>query len=100
MKINMVYKIYLLTLVLVASLVSSSFAGAYIIFSTINVLTFLLYNNLYEHMYESLYLEEDDQISKRDDIIHERLLRANTKDYGRSDPAPTFVKPPFKLIPN
>ncbi|XP_022146128.1 protein CASPARIAN STRIP INTEGRITY FACTOR 1 [Momordica charantia] len=32
--------------------------------------------------------------------IHERLLRANTKDYGRYDPAPAFVKPPFKLIPN
>ncbi|CAM8990035.1 unnamed protein product [Rhodiola kirilowii] len=32
--------------------------------------------------------------------IHERLLRVNTRDYGRYDPAPTFVKPPFKLIPN
>ncbi|KAK3008149.1 hypothetical protein RJ639_015128 [Escallonia herrerae] len=32
--------------------------------------------------------------------VHERLLRANTKDYGSYDPAPTFVKPPFKLIPN
>ncbi|XP_004511001.1 protein CASPARIAN STRIP INTEGRITY FACTOR 1 [Cicer arietinum] len=32
--------------------------------------------------------------------IHERLLRANTKDYGRYDPTPTFSKPPFKLIPN
>lgn len=33
-------------------------------------------------------------------IIRERLLRANTKDYGRYDPSPTFSKPPFKLIPN
>ncbi|XP_058745651.1 protein CASPARIAN STRIP INTEGRITY FACTOR 1-like [Vicia villosa] len=33
-------------------------------------------------------------------IIHERLLRANTKDYGRYDPTPTFSKPPYKLIPN
>ncbi|KAL8096929.1 protein CASPARIAN STRIP INTEGRITY FACTOR 1-like [Apium graveolens] len=33
-------------------------------------------------------------------IIHGRLLRVNTKDYGNYDPAPTFVKPPFKLIPN
>ncbi|XP_041010216.1 protein CASPARIAN STRIP INTEGRITY FACTOR 1-like [Juglans microcarpa x Juglans regia] len=32
--------------------------------------------------------------------VHERLLRANTKDYGRYNPAPTLVKPPFKLIPN
>ncbi|MBA0712071.1 hypothetical protein Golax_011196 [Gossypium laxum] len=34
------------------------------------------------------------------DAIHERLLRANTKDYGRYDPTPALVKPPFKLIPN
>ncbi|KAI3969912.1 hypothetical protein MKX01_038380 [Papaver californicum] len=32
--------------------------------------------------------------------VHERLLRVNTKDYGRYDPSPTLVKPPFKLIPN
>ncbi|KAK9164232.1 hypothetical protein Syun_005134 [Stephania yunnanensis] len=32
--------------------------------------------------------------------IHERLLKVNTKDYGRYDPAPALVKPPFKLIPN
>ncbi|KGN61823.1 protein CASPARIAN STRIP INTEGRITY FACTOR 2 [Cucumis sativus] len=35
-----------------------------------------------------------------EEIIHERLLRVNTKDYGRYDPSPAFVKPPFKLIPN
>ncbi|XP_041015282.1 protein CASPARIAN STRIP INTEGRITY FACTOR 1-like isoform X1 [Juglans microcarpa x Juglans regia] len=35
-----------------------------------------------------------------EDSIHERLLRVNTKDYGRYDPAPALVKPPFKLIPN
>ncbi|ESW05793.1 hypothetical protein PHAVU_011G210100 [Phaseolus vulgaris] len=32
--------------------------------------------------------------------IHERVLRANTKDYGRYDPSPSLSKPPFKLIPN
>ncbi|KAG6762872.1 hypothetical protein POTOM_033399 [Populus tomentosa] len=32
--------------------------------------------------------------------IHERLLRANTKDYGNYNPAPALVRPPFKLIPN
>ncbi|CAI9101964.1 OLC1v1000139C1 [Oldenlandia corymbosa var. corymbosa] len=32
--------------------------------------------------------------------IHERLLKVNTKDYGRYDPAPALGKPPFKLIPN
>ncbi|XP_068642121.1 protein CASPARIAN STRIP INTEGRITY FACTOR 1-like [Aristolochia californica] len=30
----------------------------------------------------------------------ERMLKVHTKDYGSYDPAPTFVKPPFKLIPN
>ncbi|OWM83877.1 hypothetical protein CDL15_Pgr004308 [Punica granatum] len=32
--------------------------------------------------------------------IHERLLKVSTKDYGRYDPAPALVRPPFKLIPN
>ncbi|XP_039039985.1 protein CASPARIAN STRIP INTEGRITY FACTOR 1-like [Hibiscus syriacus] len=32
--------------------------------------------------------------------IHERVLRVNTKDYGKYDPSPALVKPPFKLIPN
>ncbi|GAA0161367.1 hypothetical protein LIER_17698 [Lithospermum erythrorhizon] len=35
-----------------------------------------------------------------EDLVHERLLRVNTKDYGRYDPAPSFAKPRFKLIPN
>ncbi|KAI3434305.1 uncharacterized protein J3R85_006558, partial [Psidium guajava] len=33
-------------------------------------------------------------------IIHERLLKVNAKDYGRYDQAPALVRPPFKLIPN
>ncbi|XP_044489402.1 protein CASPARIAN STRIP INTEGRITY FACTOR 1-like [Mangifera indica] len=43
-----------------------------------------------------------DKVSQREEmsVIHERLLKVNTKDYGRYDPSPTFVKPPFKLIPN
>ncbi|KAL7118727.1 hypothetical protein ABFS83_02G020500 [Erythranthe nasuta] len=32
--------------------------------------------------------------------IHERVLKVKTNDYGSYDPAPAFVKPPFKLIPN
>ncbi|KAJ9189697.1 hypothetical protein P3X46_000956 [Hevea brasiliensis] len=46
--------------------------------------------------------EELSKPSKQDELsmIHERLLRANTKDYGKYDPAPALVKPPFKLIPN
>ncbi|KAL4278597.1 hypothetical protein GQ457_03G002520 [Hibiscus cannabinus] len=41
-------------------------------------------------------VEEDD----KDEGIHERLLRVNTRDYGKYDPTPALVKPPFKLIPN
>ncbi|PPS06504.1 hypothetical protein GOBAR_AA14148 [Gossypium barbadense] len=32
--------------------------------------------------------------------VHERLLRANTRDYGKYDPSPALVKPPFKVINN
>ncbi|XP_076934689.1 protein CASPARIAN STRIP INTEGRITY FACTOR 1-like [Bidens hawaiensis] len=89
----MVYKIFLLTLLIVASLVSSSFAAR--CGSSIPMVKL----GATDQNQESLHLE-DDQVLERDGIIHERLLRANTKDYGRPDPAPTFVKPPFKLIPN
>ncbi|GMI74501.1 Casparian strip integrity factor 1 [Hibiscus trionum] len=34
------------------------------------------------------------------EAIQERLLRVNNKDYGKYDPTPALVKPPFKLIPN
>ncbi|KAL1810907.1 hypothetical protein ACET3Z_020972 [Daucus carota] len=42
------------------------------------------------------HMQQGEEIS----FVHGRLLRVNTKDYGNYDPAPTFVKPPFKLIPN
>nr|XP_043618654.1 protein CASPARIAN STRIP INTEGRITY FACTOR 2-like [Erigeron canadensis] len=89
MKLIMGLKICLLTLLIVASVVSSSSAAR--CGSTIPKA------KIGENQ-EELY-SENDEISKREDI-HERLLRANTKDYGRPDPTPTFVKPPFKLIPN
>ncbi|XP_030944900.1 protein CASPARIAN STRIP INTEGRITY FACTOR 1-like isoform X2 [Quercus lobata] len=50
--------------------------------------------------------EEADAINEKlshhdeEESIHERLLKVNTKDYGRYDPTPALVKPPFKLIPN
>ncbi|XP_039058627.1 protein CASPARIAN STRIP INTEGRITY FACTOR 1-like [Hibiscus syriacus] len=31
---------------------------------------------------------------------HERVLRANTRDYGKYDPSPALEKPPFKFIQN
>ncbi|CAL9180146.1 unnamed protein product [Musa hybrid cultivar] len=33
-------------------------------------------------------------------IVHSRILKVNTKDYGSYDPSPSLSKPPFKLIPN
>ncbi|MCD7457494.1 hypothetical protein HAX54_035220 [Datura stramonium] len=37
---------------------------------------------------------------EEEQLRHERLLKMNTKDYGRYDPTPALSKPPFKLIPN
>lgn len=51
-----------------------------------------------EQKYEFGVAENNGEIIRTN--IHERLLRANTKDYGKYDPAPALVKPPFKLIPN
>ncbi|XP_039006931.1 protein CASPARIAN STRIP INTEGRITY FACTOR 1-like [Hibiscus syriacus] len=50
--------------------------------------------NMAEEMNEGF--EDGDEAS----AVHERVLRANTRDYGKYDPAPALVKPPFKLIPN
>ncbi|KAJ8763463.1 hypothetical protein K2173_002346 [Erythroxylum novogranatense] len=58
---------------------------------------FKLTNNLVEEGDEELAVElSEDGVT----TVHERLLRANTKDYGKYDSAPALVKPPFKLIPN
>lgn len=56
----------------------------------------MLGSTLEEEKYE---FGEAENHEERTDI-HERLLRVNTKDYGRYNPAPALVKPPFKLIPN
>ncbi|PON65127.1 aspartate carbamoyltransferase [Parasponia andersonii] len=45
---------------------------------------------------QEILMMNDKEIS----IVHERLLRAYTQDYGRTDPAPALAKPPPKLIPN
>ncbi|XP_059461101.1 uncharacterized protein LOC132190183 isoform X4 [Corylus avellana] len=49
---------------------------------------------------EAEAIKEQPSRNNEEDTIHERLLKVNTKDYGRYDPSPAFVKPPFKLIPN
>ncbi|XP_057494740.1 protein CASPARIAN STRIP INTEGRITY FACTOR 1-like [Actinidia eriantha] len=79
MGLMMLKKMVLFFLIFSASLLSTSFAGRRLV------------NNLAKQV---------DAPHEGGSTIHERMLRVNTKDYGTYDPAPTFVKPPFKLIPN
>ncbi|OMO74356.1 hypothetical protein CCACVL1_16801 [Corchorus capsularis] len=53
-------------------------------------------NKLAEEVVDAAFEDGGEELG----VVHERLLRANTKDYGRYDPSPALVKPPFKLIPN
>ncbi|KAK6136728.1 hypothetical protein DH2020_029556 [Rehmannia glutinosa] len=79
-------KISLLFLLISAALFSTSFAGID-----------LYLNKSFKQQIESSWNAiRHDEVSE----IHERLLKVKTNDYGRYDPAPALVKPPFKLIPN
>ncbi|KAL8238217.1 hypothetical protein R6Q59_019298 [Mikania micrantha] len=93
----MILKSFILSFFIIITLVSSSFAAAHCE-SSIPMMEL----GDSDKKQESLYSEDDQRIKRDidDHIIHERLLSVNTKDYGRSDPAPTFTKPRFKLIPN
>ncbi|OAY37309.1 protein CASPARIAN STRIP INTEGRITY FACTOR 1 [Manihot esculenta] len=85
-------KFTLLFLIASTALSSPSFAGRRSKFLD------KLANQVDASNYEELSSKTSDQDEAS--IIHERVLRANTKDYGNYDPAPALVKPPFKLIPN
>ncbi|KAG5624955.1 hypothetical protein H5410_010173 [Solanum commersonii] len=78
----LIKKISLFFLLISASLFSTSFAGR-----------------------QSSFLSNFDQeelsaTHEEEQLRHERVLKMNTKDYGRYDPTPALSKPPFKLIPN
>ncbi|EXC04408.1 hypothetical protein L484_008744 [Morus notabilis] len=88
-----VKKIGLLFLLIAGSLLSTSLAGRQLINSA-NKFSKAVDATLDEEMLRK------PMNHKEIAIVHERLLRANTKDYGKYDPAPALVKPPFKLIPN
>ncbi|OMO75618.1 hypothetical protein COLO4_25981 [Corchorus olitorius] len=79
-------KILLLFLMVSAFLLSTSLAGGRSKFV----------NKLAEEVVDAAFEDGGEELG----VVHERLLRANTKDYGRYDPSPALVKPPFKLIPN
>ncbi|KAL5062270.1 hypothetical protein RYX36_024007 [Vicia faba] len=84
-------KFTLLFLLISGSLLSTSFAGRASKFMRITDEDMNAVNEV-----STMKAIDEEEVS----IIHERLLRANTKDYGRYDPTPTFSKPPYKLIPN
>ncbi|GLT42820.1 hypothetical protein SLA2020_168020 [Shorea laevis] len=44
--------------------------------------------------------EESGSTEENDAMIHERLLSADSGDYGKANPAPKLAKPPFKVIQN
>ncbi|XP_074289635.1 protein CASPARIAN STRIP INTEGRITY FACTOR 1-like [Silene latifolia] len=82
----------LLLLVISASFLSISSAGRQHKFISTTSLT-----------QESLGANEEasKNINENDEFyIHERLLRANTHDYGRYDASPSLPRPRHKLIPN
>ncbi|XP_052192263.1 protein CASPARIAN STRIP INTEGRITY FACTOR 1-like [Diospyros lotus] len=81
-------KTTLLFLIISSSLLSTSFAGRPLVRSLAK---------------EMKAKDNHGDVSGMEELQHkvqERILRANTKDYGNYDPAPASVKPPFKLIPN
>ncbi|OVA06206.1 hypothetical protein BVC80_857g45 [Macleaya cordata] len=92
-------KITLLFLLISASLCSTSFAGREWRFVDKPAMDVSATNKEISSS-KSFWLQNDDEVITTADEVHERLLRVNTKDYGRYDPSPTLVKPPFKLIPN
>ncbi|GKV42795.1 hypothetical protein SLEP1_g50163 [Rubroshorea leprosula] len=49
---------------------------------------------------EEVWDEESGSTEENDAMIHERLLSADSGDYGKVNPAPKLAKPPFKVIQN
>ncbi|KAL7206760.1 hypothetical protein ACSBR2_019466 [Camellia fascicularis] len=96
MGVMMLKNISLLFLIISSSLLSTSFAGRRLVNNLANDVDATTHE---EVMTEQLR-DKKEGTATTPIIIHERLLRTNTKDYGNYDPAPALVKPPFKLIPN
>ncbi|KAL8543018.1 hypothetical protein ACS0TY_003770 [Phlomoides rotata] len=86
----LVKKFTLLFLLISALLLSTSFAGR---------VRKPLISKAVSMSHEEIEMWEPLRHNEESDI-HERLLKVKTNDYGRYDPTPALVKPPFKLIPN
>ncbi|KAL3722556.1 hypothetical protein ACJRO7_034863 [Eucalyptus globulus] len=84
-------KISLLFLLLSASLLSTSLAGR----------PYKITSRLAKEVNpNAVTYEEGSQDGDEATAVHERILKENTHDYGKYDPAPALVRPPFKVIPN
>ncbi|KAI4376064.1 hypothetical protein MLD38_013859 [Melastoma candidum] len=79
-------KFGLLYLLLFASTISSSMAGR----------SFKTMETEFAPATVSVEARHEGDVTR----VHERVLKVNTNDYGKYDPAPALVRPPFKLIPN
>ncbi|XP_012836754.1 PREDICTED: uncharacterized protein LOC105957376 [Erythranthe guttata] len=106
-------KISLLFLLVSAILVSTSFAGIRLNFDLLRFFIFFILLNHRRLIWHTCRVQKSmvsKEVSTTHEVresweplrsgIHERVLKVKTNDYGSYDPAPAFVKPPFKLIPN
>ncbi|XP_075487203.1 protein CASPARIAN STRIP INTEGRITY FACTOR 1-like isoform X2 [Primulina tabacum] len=84
MKIILIKKISLLLLLLSAALFSTSLAGRL----------------RKSGESKKVSTTDDEEMKSWGQLRKERILKVKTNDYGKYDPAPALVKPPFKLIPN
>ncbi|XP_075487202.1 uncharacterized protein LOC142526591 isoform X1 [Primulina tabacum] len=117
MKIILIKKISLLLLLLSAALFSTSLAGRLrksgeskkVSTTDDELMNYgaLSHQNLSQPPKESLPMETKTKTSQNfqemkswGQLRKERILKVKTNDYGKYDPAPALVKPPFKLIPN
>uniref|UniRef100_A0A803Q9T6 Uncharacterized protein n=1 Tax=Cannabis sativa TaxID=3483 RepID=A0A803Q9T6_CANSA len=82
--------ISLIFLLISGSLISTSLAGRQLMNS----------GDQFSKVVMTHEAEDEMLMMKKIRLVQERVLRSNTRDYGRYDPAPALVKPPFKLIPN
>ncbi|KAI6701178.1 hypothetical protein NL676_015502 [Syzygium grande] len=91
MGLMLLKKISLLFLLLSASLLSTSLAGR----------RYKIMRRLAQEVNpNAVTYEEGSRDEDEATAVHERILKVKTDDYGKYDPAPALVRPPFKLIPN
>ncbi|GMP37852.1 hypothetical protein CsSME_00009353 [Camellia sinensis var. sinensis] len=96
MGVMMLKNISILFLIISSSLPSTSFAGRRLVNNLAKDVDATTHE---EVMTEQLHHKKEGTTATAI-IIHKKLPRANTKDYGNYDLVPAVVKPHFKLIPH